>query len=774
MRFGIGQALTRLEDSRLITGKGNYTADHSEIGQLHGFVLRSPYAHADITHLDVTAAKASPGVVTILTHHDMTKAGLGQLRYPLGLKSRDGSEMVLPPRPILAEGRVRHVGEAIAFIVAESIEQARDAAELIDIGFKDLPSNTDLSRSVDSSVPQIWPEAAQNTCLDWHQGDQAKTDAAFTNAAHIVKLRLINNRVISQPLEPRNATGIYDAARNHYTLYTGSQGVHIVKDALAKYFFKIPKEHFRVITNDVGGGFGTKMFPINEQALVLLASKLTGRPVKWVGERSDTFQGDAHGRDNLTQAELALDKDGKFLAMRVDSLANMGAYLSPYGPYIATKAGTGMLPGLYDIKAAYVRVRCVFTNSVPVDAYRGAGRPEASYVIERLVDEAARQLKMSPIDLRKRNFIQPAQMPYSCALGHVYDSGNFNALLDEALKRADYAGFAARKEAARTQGKLLGFGISSYVEACAGGSGEDSRIEIAPDGQMTLFIGTQNNGQGHETAYAQIVGDILQIDPHTIRLVQGDSDQVATGGGTGGSRSVPVGGASLKSASETLITQAIQRASEILGLDAASLRYEEGHVTAKSGIGNNRKLSLAELADYGAREKGEKTFIAKGAYTPQSYTYPNGTHCVELAIDAATGGIEILRYTVVDDMGRVINPDMLAGQVYGGIAQGVGQALMEECVYDTESGQLMTASFMDYAMPRSDLLPMIDFTTQNVPCTTNPLGMKGAGEAGAIGAPPAIINGVIHALEDLGITQVDMPATPHKIWQLIQAAKAAA
>ncbi|MCX8507144.1 MAG: xanthine dehydrogenase family protein molybdopterin-binding subunit, partial [Alphaproteobacteria bacterium] len=565
MRFGIGQALTRLEDGRLITGQGNYTADHNEVGQLYGFVLRSPYAHAEITHLDVTAAKASPGVVTILTHHDITKAGLGQLRYPLGLKSRDGSEMVLPPRPILAEGRVRHVGEAIAFIVAESLEQARDAAELIDIGFKDVPSITDLSRSVDPSVPQIWPEAAQNTCLDWYQGDLAKTEAAFANAAHVVKLRLINNRLISHTLETRNSIGVYDAARNHYTLYAASQGVHIVQDTLAKFFFKMPKEHFRVITKDVGGGFGTKMFPINEHAMVLLAAKLTGRPVKWVGDRSDCFQGDSHGRDNVSDAELAIDKDGKFLAIRVDTLANMGAYLSPFGPYIATKAGTSMLTGAYDIKSAYVRVRCVFTTRVPVDAYRGAGRPEASYIIERLVDAAARQLKISAVELRKRNFIQPAQMPYHCAMEHVYDSGNFSAVLDEALKRADYAGFAARKTAARKQGKLLGFGIASYVECCAGGAGENSRIEIAPDGQITLFIGTQNNGQGHETAYAQIVGDILQIEPHNIRLVQGDSDQIATGGGTGGSRSVPIGGASLKTASETMITQAIQRGSEILG-----------------------------------------------------------------------------------------------------------------------------------------------------------------------------------------------------------------
>lgn len=769
-RFGVGQPVRRIEDPRLVSGGGRYTDDLFLPGQLYGFVLRSPYAHAEIARIDTSIAASLPGIVRIFTHADIAAAGLGSLPCSAQMKSSDGSLLKMPRRPILADGRVRHVGEAVAFIVAETLDQARDAAEAIAIEYHSLPVIAYTAGAIDPSAPQIWPEAPGNLCLDWSNGDAARVDQCFDDAAHVVALRLINNRIVSNPMEPRNALAQYQDGR--WTLYTGSQGVHGLRAALAKAIFDVPEDRIQVVTGDVGGGFGTKIFPYPEHALTMLAAQQLGRPVKWTGERSDAFLGDAHGRDNVTTAALAVAADGRFLAMRVETIANLGAYLSPFGPFVITAAGTGMLPGLYRFDAVSVRVRGVFTNTMPVDAYRGAGRPEAAYVVERMVDHAARTLGIDPAELRRINFIRPEDMPYRTALGHTYDSGEFATLLDLALSHADAAGFPARKAAARAQGQLLGLGVASYVEACAGGGSgpEEASITVEPDGRITLLIGTQTNGQGHETAYAQIIADRLGVTPDQVTVIQGDSDRIAFGKGTGGSRSVPVGGVACDGAAVKVIEKAQRLASHYLEAAVSDLEFAEGSVSI---IGTDRRMTLADIAaraDSGDLPEGEEPGLgAVERFQATAPTYPNGTHVVELAIDLETSVPQILRYTVVDDFGIVVNPLMLAGQVHGGIAQGIGQALYEDCVFDPESGQLLSGSFMDYTMPRADHLPLIDFATHAVPCRTNPMGIKGAGEAGAIGAPPAVINAVIDALSEFGIEHIDMPATPLKIWQAIQA-----
>lgn len=771
-QFGIGQPVRRVEDQRLVTGTGRYTDDISLPDEVHGFVLRSPHAHARLVSIDTSAAEASPGVLRIFTNEDLVAAGLGTITAGASVNSRNGSKMVEPKRPLLADRAVRHVGEAVAFIVAETLAEARDAADLVDIDYQDLPSVADTAGAVAPGAPRVWDAAPENVCLDWEQGDEAAVDKLFDEAHRIVKLRLINNRLVSNPLEPRNALAEFTDGR--YTLYSTTQGSHGIRSTMAKDILHIPEEQMRVVTPDVGGGFGTKIFPYPEQALVLFAASELKRPVKWTGERSDSFLSDAHGRDNVTTASLALASDGRFLAMKVDTIGNLGAYISPYGAFVITRAGTGMLPGLYQFGAVHVRVRGVFTHTTPVDAYRGAGRPEAAYVVERMVDHAARALKMDPAELRRINFIRPDQMPYRTALGHNYDSGEFQRNLDDALVRADVDSFPARKSAARAKGKLRGLGIATYVEACAGGGDESATLKVGTDGHVTLLIGTQSNGQGHATAYSQIISDQLGVTPDQVTMIQGDTDIVMTGKGTGGSRSVPVGGSAVLLATGELIEKGKRLAAHYLETATADIEFADGHFTV---AGTDRRLSFRDVASRAQSEvPPNETPGLDGTqkFLPPQATYPNGAHVVELEIDADTGATEILRYTVVDDFGVIVNPMMLAGQVHGGIAQGVGQALLEDCVYDQDSGQLLTGSFMDYCMPRADNLPQIDFHTNVVPCTTNPLGIKGAGEAGAIGAPPAVINAVIDALAEFGVEHIDMPATPHKIWNLINGARQAA
>lgn len=770
-QFGMGQPVRRVEDQRFVTGQGRYTDDISLPNQAYALVLRSPYAHATIKGIDATDALALPGALAVLTAADVKAAGLKPLMTPIKLKNRDGSPMVVVPRLLLAEDTVRYVGDAVALVIAEDLATARDMLDTVMVDYEDHPAIVETARAVEPGVPQVYPEAPGNICFDWGSGQPEAVEAAFAKAAKTARVRLINNRLISHAMEPRNAIGDIDAD-GRLTLYTSSQGVHDLQEVFADEVFGLPREKLRVVTPDVGGGFGTKIFPYPEQALVLLAAQKLGRPVKWTGERSDSSQADAHGRDNVTEAAVAMDADGKFLALSVDTIANLGGTLSPYGPFIPTLAGTMMLTGVYAIPCASVRVRGVFTHTAPVDAYRGAGRPEAAYVIERLVEEAARVTGLSSVEIRRRNFIPAAAMPYKTALGQTYDSGDFNQTLTEALRLGDLDGFEARRAASAAKGKLRGIGLSSYIEACAGGSPEDARLVMDAGGKVTIFIGTQSNGQGHATAYGQLAADALGLDIADVTMVQGDTDRIRTGGGTGGSRSVPIGGVAVTRAAEALIEKGKRLAAHLLEAAAADVEFAEGRFTI---VGTDRSVGLQEVAakaHAGQVPDGETPDLdGDGRFKPPAATFPNGTHVVELEIDPETGGVTLERYIVVDDFGAVVNPLMLAGQVHGGIAQGAGQALIEEAAYDPDSGQLITGSFMDYGMPRADLLPQIEFHLKNVPCTTNPLGIKGAGEAGAIGAPPAVINGLIDALRPYGITHIDMPATPHKIWQAIQAAQ---
>ena len=761
-QFGIGQPVRRVEDPTLLTGRGRYTDDIALPGQVHGFVLRSPHAAARILSVESSEALASPGVLAVYTHGHIARLGLLPCEAPVDFS--DGRPMVHPPRPILADGFVRHVGDPVVFIVAETLGEARDAAELVAIEYELLPAVADSETAIAAGAPAVWSQAADNLCFDWHKGDAAKTKALLDRAAKIVSLRLVNNRLVSSAMEPRAAIGSFDG---RYTLHTSSQGSHSLR-AVFRKMFGVTSKKMRVVTPQVGGGFGTKLFPYPEQALVLFASERLKRPVKWTGERSDSFLGDAHGRDNVTKVRAAVDADGRMRAIDIDTLANLGAYLSDYAPFVATEAGCGMLCGVYRFEAAHVRVRGVFTNTAPVDAYRGAGRPEAAYVVERLIEEVARAVGKSSEEIRRVNFIAPDAMPFTTALGVKYDSGEFARNMQDALGEAGAGSFAARRADAAKRGKLRGLGISTYIEARAGGSPEWATVSVAPDGKVTLLIGTQDNGQGHATAYAQLISERLGIDIADITMHQGDTDLILRGGGTGGSRSVPVGGAACAAATVKLIEKGRRLAGHYLESAVADIEYRDGWFTI---VGTDRRISLAELAtragrgDVPAGEEGG--LAATERFKPAAATYPNGCHAVEIEVDPETGQTDILRYTVVDDFGTVVNPLLLAGQVYGGAVQGIGQALSEQCVYDPESGQLLTGSFMDYGVPHARDIPSFAFRTNVVPCRTHPLGIKGAGEAGAIGAPPAVINALLDALQPAGVTHIDMPATPQKIWQAL-------
>lgn len=762
MKFGVGQPIRRVEDHRLTTGTGRYTDDIAVDGALHAFVLRSQHAHAKFTIRDKDTARKMKGVKLILTGEDV--AHLGDIPCKGLIKTVSGKSVEPNPVPILPTDTVRHVGEAVAFIVAETLSQARDAAEAIDIAWEVLPSITGIAEALDPKAPQVWPGREGNVAFEAEQGNAEKTEKAFAKADRIVSVTIVNNRLASNYMETRACIAEYDKDSKRWTLTLGSQGSHGTKDILADYILKVDPARIRVITPDVGGGFGTKIFMYREYPLTMVAAEKLKRPVRWVADRTEHFLADTHGRANLTTATMALDKKGRFIGLKVDLAAEMGAYLSQYGPFIPW-VGTTMTPGCYNIPAVHVRFRGVFTNTTPVDAYRGAGRPEAAYLIERLVDAIARETGKTPDAVRAQNFVKPTEMPHSTQTGPVYDSGEFEGHMRRAMDVADWKGFKARLKASAKAGKIRGIGMACYIEACGGGGPESSTVILERDGTVTVLIGTQSNGQGHETAYSQLVAQHLDIPMDRIRVIQGDTDRIETGSGTGGSRSIPVGGAALDKASSILTENLKQLASEKLEAGIGDLEIVDGAVRI---VGTDKALDLKAIAALPGAT-ADKLRVHQ-SWTPPEATYPNGTHICELEVDPGTGATEIASYVVVDDFGVTLNPLMLEGQVHGGAAQGIGQALMEEIRFDG-SGQMLTATFMDYALPRAVDVPNFHFETRNVRCVTNALGVKGAGEAGAIGACPAVMNAMVDALDRAaGIRAIDMPATPKKVFGALKAA----
>ncbi|MBR1129979.1 xanthine dehydrogenase family protein molybdopterin-binding subunit [Bradyrhizobium iriomotense] len=753
IKFGVGQSVLRKEDDALIRGKGRYTDDYAPQAALRCLMLRSPHAHAKYT-IDASRARSLPGVALILTADDVKD--LGNLPCLFNLET---DPFTGPPYPILAKDEVRHVGDAIAFVVAETIDQARDAIEAIEVKWSPLPAVTGVVNAVKKGAPQVWPDKAGNVLFDVSIGDKAATEAAFAKAHAVAEISIVNPRVVASFMETRAAVCEYDAKRDHLTLTVGSQGSHRLRDILCQNVLNIPTDKMRVICPDVGGGFGTKLFPYREYALMAVAARKLKKAVKWAADRSEHFMGDAQGRDNVTTAKMALAEDGKFLAMDCDLMGDMGAYLSTFGPYIP-HGGAGMLPGLYDIQAFHCRVRTIFTHSVPVDAYRGAGRPEAAYVIERLVDACARKLDMTPDAIRRKNFIPPKALPYKTATGKVYDSGDFAAHLKRAMEIAEWKEFPKRAKAAKKQGLIRGIGLASYVEICGVMGEETANVRLDPNGDVTVLIGTQSSGQGHQTAYAQIVAEQFGLAPERVHVRQGDTDEIATGLGTGGSASIPSGGVSVERATRELGSRLKEIAAQALEASAGDIEITDGIVRI---AGTDRSISFADLAKRPgvdpSKLNGSATFASADG------TYPNGTHLAEVEIDPATGIIRIVNYVIVDDFGKTLNPLLLAGQVHGGAMQGIGQALMEQVVYGATDGQLITATYMDYALPRAADGPSFVFETHNIPCKTNPLGVKGAGEAGAIGSCPAVVNAIVDALwREYKIDHIDMPATPERVW----------
>jgi len=771
MKFGIGQPMRRHEDLRLITGRGRYTDDVSLPAMTQAFVLRSPVAHAHIKRVDTDAARRMPGVLFVATGEDIAADGLGDVPCTVPLTNRDGTPRHDTPRPALALGKVRHVGQPVALVVAETLTAARDAAEAIEIEYEALPAVTEAKDAIGAGAPQLFDRIPGNIVFDWDNdmGDAKATEAAFAKAVRVVSLELVNNRVVVNSMEPRNAIAEYDAASGRSTLYTATQGPHFVRDPLAEIVLKLPKEKLRLITPNVGGGFGMKAFVYPEHALVVWASRKIGRPVKWQEDRSEGFVSDNQGRDHLTRAELALDDQGRFLGLRVFILANIGAYLSPFGCFVPTRS-TDLVSGLYAIGAIHINVKGVCTNTVPVCAYRGAGRPEAAYLLERLVDAAARELGMSPDAIRRINFVPPSAMPYTSATKLLFDSGEFEEVMDRCMAAAEWPSFAKRRAQSERNGKLRGIGMATYTERCGGGFPETASIEFK-DERIELVMGNQEYGSGLVTSYKQLVSDQLGIDPDRIDVIMGDTDRTPAGL-TGGSRALAVAGTALYEAGRAIVGKGSQLAAHLLEVSAQDVVFADG---AFGVPGTDLRLDIFAVAK-AARDPAklpagmEPGLDATHERVPPAQTFPNGCHIVEVEIDRNTGAVAIARYTVVDDFGRTINPLLLEGQVHGGIVQGIGQALLEHAVYDRDSGQLLAGSFMDYAMPRAGDLPSFAFSTHNVPTTANPLGVKGAGEAGAVGAPPAVINAIVDALyRHAGVRHIDMPATPGRVWEALNA-----
>jgi aerobic carbon-monoxide dehydrogenase large subunit len=770
-QFGIGQPVRRFEDKRLLCGNGRFQHDVNLPGQAHAVVLRSPHAHAAIRALDLGAALRAPGVVAIFTGDDLAAAGLGTMGVPFRRRRPDGSPMFTRAHLGLAREWVRYVGEPVAFVVAETLAQAKDAAELIAIDYEILPSVTDTAEAA-AGKHAVWDECPDNISNLFEAGDAAAAEAALAKAAHIVKRRYVISRVYAHFMEPRGAVGLWDPGEDRYTLYADVQYPHRVRQALATRIFKIPESRIRVIAGDVGGGFGTKGWQYPEHRLVLFAAKKLRRPIRWVCERSEAIQADEHARDNISEAELALDRDGRFLGLRVKTFANVGAYISSERNLLATFGNVGTLTGVYDIPVAYVAVLAVMANTNGTAPYRGAGRPEATYVIERLIDDAARELGLDPIELRRRNLIPPAGLPRRTALGLNYDCGDFPANQEKALKLADWAGFPARREESRRRGKLRGIGIANPIEKAAGPGQEFAEIRFHPSGSATLLMGSKNQGQGHETVFKQILNERLGLDPAEVQYIDGDTDRVAFGIGTNGSRSTVIGGSALWLAADKVVAKGRRLAAHLLEAAEADIEFSDGSFAV---AGTDRRIPLAEVAkasfQVGRLPPGfEGGLFETGTFAPADNTYPNGCHICEVEIDTDTGERDILNYVVIDDVGTVVNPIGLKGQIQGGVMQGLGQAVMEQVAYDRDSGQLLTGSFMDYAMPRAADLPAIHIESNPCPTKRNPIGAKGAGEAGTVGALPAIVNAVMNALAPLGVKNIDMPTTSARIWAAMRGA----
>jgi aerobic carbon-monoxide dehydrogenase large subunit len=779
----IGASILRKEDRRFLTGRGTYVADIERPGMTFGMFVRSAHAHARIRTIDSTAALALPGVLAVLTGEDIKRDGVGGIPCGWCVTGKGGVPMKEPPHPALAQGKVRHVGDPVAFVIADTLAAARDAAAAVAVDYESLPPVTTLRSALATGAPAVFDEIPDNICYDWELGDRGATEAAFKMAHHVAQIKLVNNRLVGNPMEPRAAIAEYDPATAQYTLWTTSQFPHIVKLLMGNFVLKIPQHKLRVIAPDVGGGFGVKQFHYAEEAVITWASTKIGRPVKWVCERSEGFISDAHGRDHVTEAELALDAGGTFLGLRVRTIANMGGYLSTFGPNIPSYLYGPLLAGVYTTPAIYCEVKAVFTNTLPVDAYRGAGRPEATFVLERLVDVAAREMGIDRAEVRRKNTIPKSSYPYKTPVLVEYDSGDPLRCLERVLVAADWKGFSKRKAESERRGKYRGIGLCTFAEACGlapsriairlgarGGLFESAAVRVHPTGHVTVLMGTHNHGQGHETTFAQIVSEKLGVPFDNVQVVFGDTDKVQFGLGTYGSRSLAVGGSALVKAAEKVIAKGKKIAAHMLEASESDIEFKSG---VFSIAGTDRRKNFEEIAlsaHFPANyplDVLEPGLEEQAFYDPVNFTFPSGAHVAEVEIDPDTGAVALVNYVAVDDVGTVINPMIVQGQIHGGLVQGIGQALCESCVYDEVSGQLLSGSFLDYCMPRTDDIPSMHVETLSTTCTHNPLGVKGCGELGTIGAPATVINAVVDALSHLGVTHVDMPASPSRIWRII-------
>lgn len=767
LRFGTDPDARRDEDPDLLMGRGRFTDDLAREGQLYAAFVRSSVAHAQIASIEIVTALEVPGVVTVLTGRDLAEAGLGAIPMAMRFKNRDGSPMALAPMAILPHDRVRYVGEAIAIVVAETAPAAQEAAERVEVSFEELPVYPNVAAALDAASP-IWEEAPGNVALDWDDGDRAAVDEAFAGAAHVVSVELANTRLAPSALEPRAAIAEWDPATERLTLTAGTQGVALLRKMFAEHVFKVPLDRVRVRTHDVGGGFGMKVQPYAEYAALLFAARRTGHPVRWVADRVESFLTDTHGRDGILGAELALDENGNFLALRADNRVGIGGYVSTFAPVFSTNNTKNCLASVYKTPLIYIRVRMVLTNTVPVGPYRGAGRPEAIYVLERLIEKAAKVTGIDAIELRRRNFVPVSAMPYTAPNGQVYDSGEFETIMDKALTLADWKGFEARRKTSRTAGRLRGIGMCCFLEVAGGILDESADIRFESDGTVALRLGVQAIGQGHQTTFKQLVADMLGIPREDVRLIEGDSDESPKGWPTVASRSAMMAGGATYRACEEAIRKGRLVASEMLEAAPQDIRFEEGAFTI---AGTDRRVSLIEVAKRARTMPHLGEDFANGLdatmeFVSSGMTFPNGCHVCEVEIDRETGLVKVVNYVAVDDVGTILNTAIVEGQIHGGIAQGLGQVLGERVVYD-DAGQLKTASFMDYRMPRSDDIPMLTIAHHVVPATTNPLGVKGAGESGVAGALPSAMNAVLDALGQAGIDDFDLPASPDRIWHAL-------